>query len=398
MKRNHNSANICFIAAVFSLLFFSCAKQKEETIKVGILHSETGSMAVSEQPVMQAELMAIEELNQKGGVLGHIIVPVEEDGMSNSAVFAAKAEKLISEEGVVTIFGCWTSDSRKAVRNVVEAHYNLLWYPLQYEGMEASPNIMYMGAAPNQQIVPAIDYCFENFGKRMYLIGSDYVFPHTANRIIRAQLKFLGGTVAGEKYVDMEEEDFTEVIQDIIKQKPDVIINTVNGESNIAFFEQLHEAGISSSDIPVMNFSVGESEIEAIGVENIAGDYMAWTYFEHMDSNKNRRFVSNFKEEYGSKTRLGDPVEAGYIAVYMWAAACKKAGSFDTEAVRIAAKGLSFVAPEGIVTVEGSNQHLNKKVRIGRVKDDGLIEEVWASSALVRPDPYLSTYAWARGL
>ena len=345
MKRNHNSANICFIVAVFSLLFFSCAKQKEETIKVGILHSETGSMAVSEQPVMQAELMAIEELNQKGGVLGHIIVPVEEDGMSNSAVFAAKAEKLISEEGVVTIFGCWTSDSRKAVRNVVEAHYNLLWYPLQYEGMEASPNIMYMGAAPNQQIVPAIDYCFENFGKRMYLIGSDYVFPHTANRIIRAQLKFLGGTVAGEKYVDMEEEDFTEVIQDIIKQKPDVIINTVNGESNITFFEQLHEAGISSSDIPVMNFSVGESEIEAIGVENIAGDYMAWTYFEHMDSNKNRRFVSNFKEEYGSKTRLGDPVEAGYIAVYMWAAACKKAGSFDTEAVRIAAKGLSFVSP-----------------------------------------------------
>ncbi len=398
MKRKHNSANICFIAAACSLLFFSCAKQKVETIKVGILHSETGSMAVSEQPVMQAELMAIEELNQKGGVLGHIIVPVEADGMSNPAVFAAKAEKLITEEGVATIFGCWTSDSRKAVKNVVETHYNLLWYPLQYEGMEASPNIMYMGAAPNQQIVPAIDYCFENFGKRMYLIGSDYVFPQTANRIIRAQLKFLGGTVVGEKYVDMEEEDFTEVIQDIIKQKPDVIINTVNGESNVAFFEQLHEAGITPSDIPVMNFSVGESEIDGIGVENIAGDYMAWTYFEEMDSNKNRRFVSNYKEEFGSRTRLGDPVEAGYIAVYMWAAACKKAGSFDTEAVRIAAKGLNFVAPEGIVTIEGSNQHLNKKVRIGRVKDDGLVEEVWSSTGLVRPDPYLSTYAWARGL
>ena len=391
-------ANICFFAAFVAVLSFSCAKEKDNTIKVGILHSETGSMAVSEQTVMQAELMAIEELNQKGGVLGHIIVPVEEDGMSNPAVFATKAEKLITQDNVATIFGCWTSDSRKAVKNVVENHYNLLWYPLQYEGMEASPNIMYMGAAPNQQIVPAIDYCFENFGKRMYLIGSDYVFPQTANRIIRAQLKFLGGTVVGEKYVDMEEQDFSAVIQDIINQKPDVIINTVNGESNVAFFEQLHEAGISPSAIPVMNFSVGESEIEAIGVENIAGDYMAWTYFENMNSNKNLRFVSNFKEEYGSKTRLGDPVEAGYIAVYMWAAACKKAGSFDTEAVRIAAKGLSFVAPEGIVTIEGSNQHLNKKVRIGRVKDDGLIEEVWASSALVRPDPYLSTYAWARGL
>ena len=395
MKKNLILAALC----VAVLLVAGCSsKKKEDTVKIGLLHSLTGTMAISEVPVRDSELLAIKEINEAGGVLGKQIEAVQADGESDPNTFAEKARKLLEDDKVVSVFGCWTSASRKAVKPVFEELFGLLWYPIQYEGMEASPNIMYMGAAPNQQIVPAIDYCFENFGKRMYLIGSDYVFPQTANRIIRAQLKFLGGTVVGEKYVDMEEEDFTEVIQDIIKQKPDVIINTVNGESNVAFFEQLHEAGITPSDIPVMNFSVGESEIDGIGVENIAGDYMAWTYFEEMDSNKNRRFVSNYKEEFGSRTRLGDPVEAGYIAVYMWAAACKKAGSFDTEAVRIAAKGLNFVAPEGIVTIEGSNQHLNKKVRIGRVKDDGLVEEVWSSTGLVRPDPYLSTYAWARGL
>ena len=398
MNKIHNFLHICFSVLFASILLVSCAEKSDDTVKVGILHSETGSMAVSEIAVKRAELLAIEELNENGGVLGHIIVPVEEDGESNPRVFANKALKLIETDNVATIFGCWTSDSRKAVRTVVEDHYNLLWYPLQYEGMEASPNIMYIGAAPNQQIVPAIDFCFEKFGKRMYLIGSDYIFPHTANRIIKAQLKFLNGNVAGEQYVAMHETEFHEIIQDIIRKKPDVVINTLNGDSNIHFFKQMHEAGVDPEKIPVMNFSVGESDIENIGVENIAGNYMAWNYFENIDTSKNSRLIAKYKKKYGAAERIGDPVEAGYLAVHLWAAACKKAGSFDTEAVRIAAKGMYYIAPEGNVMIEGSNQHLNKKVRIGIVNDDGRIKEIWATAETVRPDPFLSTYAWARGL
>ena len=397
MKRICKYSHIC-ICMLLVLMLVSCAEKTENIVKVGILHSDTGTMSASEIAVKQAELLAIEEINEKGGVLGHIIVPVEEDGESNPRVFAQKALKLIETDKVATIFGCWTSDSRKAVRTVVEEQYNLLWYPLQYEGMEASPNIMYIGAAPNQQIVPAIDFCFEHFGKRMYLIGSDYVFPHTANRIINAQLKFLGGKIVAEHYVSMHEDDFQEIIQEIIKLKPDVIINTLNGDSNIDFFSQLHEAGVDPAKIPVMNFSVGESDIENIGVENIAGNYMAWNYFECIDLSKNSLFKASYKKKYGQNIRIGDPVEAGYMAVYLWADSCKKAGSFDTEAVRIAAKGIYYVAPEGLVMIDGSNQHLNKKVRIGQISDDGHVKEIWASENPVRPDPYLSTYAWARGL
>ena len=390
--------NFFILMAAAFLICSSCSKPKDKYVKVGILHSQTGSMAVSEKVVMEAELMAIEEINAAGGVLGHIIEPVIEDGESDSKVFAQKATKLIENDGVATIFGCWTSDSRKAVKAVVEDHYNLLWYPLQYEGMEASPNIMYIGAAPNQQIVPAIDFCFENFGKRMYLLGSDYVFPQTANRIIRAQLKELGGTVVGEEYVSMNATSFSAIIQDIKSVQPDVIINTLNGDSNIAFFAQLKQSGVEANDIPVMSFSIGESEIKSIGTQNVAGHFVSWPYFKTLDSNMNHRFVSEFKKKYGATQEIGDPVASGYLAVYLWAAACEKAGSFDVERVRIAAKGLSYIAPEGMVTIEGSNQHLNRKSRIGLVKEDGQILEIWSTENAVRPDPYLSTYAWARGL
>ena len=400
MKKIRLLTKTVFFAVAVSALFsfFSCSKDEDSIIKVGILHSQTGSMSSSEKAVMQAELLAIEEINSAGGVLGHTSVPVIEDGKSDAKVFGEKATKLIEKDGVATIFGCWTSDSRKAVKHIVEDHYNLLWYPLQYEGMEASPNIMYIGAAPNQQIVPAIDYCVENFGKRMYLIGSDYVFPQTANRIINAQLKELKGEVVGEKYVSMDETKIYDIIQDIVKTKPDVIINTLNGDSNTAFFEQLNLANITSSVIPVMSFSIGENEIPDIGIHNLAGNYVAWTYFETIDSNKNHKFVNDYKAKYGENMKIGDPVASGYMAVYLWASACEKAESFETEPVRIAAKGLNYIAPEGMVSIEGSNQHLNRKARIGVIKSDGQIQEVWSTPNPVRPDPYLSTYAWARGL
>ena len=383
---------------ISALSFASCKQPKKKVVKVGILHSLTGTMSISEIGVRDAELLAIKELNEAGGVLGCQIKVVEEDGKSNPRIFAEKARKLLEEDKVAAIFGCWTSDSRKAVKPVVEEFYGLLWYPVQYEGFEASPNIMYMGAAPNQQVVPAVDYCYNNIGKRFYLLGSDYVFPRTANEIIKAQLKDLGGECVGETYVSMHESDFNQIVKDIKKIKPDVIINTLNGSSNNSFFSQLKYSGVDASDIPVMSFSISDSEIKSIGAEKLKGHYVAWNYFESTSTAKNTKFVSSFKREFGISRAVGDPEEAAYIAVNMWASACNRAGTFDVEPVRIAAKGLSYIAPEGIVTIEGSNQHLNKIIRIGKINEDGQIDELYVSSAPVRPDPYLSTYAWARGL
>ena len=398
MKKHLFRAAILSASLLFTLTLVSCDKPKKKVVKVGLLHSLTGTMSISEVGVRDAELLAIKELNEAGGVLGCQIKFVEEDGKSNPRMFAEKARKLIEDDKVATIFGCWTSDSRKAVKPVVEEYYNLLWYPVQYEGFEASPNIMYMGAAPNQQVVPAIDYCAEHLGKRMYLIGSDYIFPRTANAVIKAQLKNLGGECVGETYVPMHESDFVLIVKEIQRLKPDVIINTLNGNSNQSFFSQLKYSGSDSEMIPVMSFSISDSEIKSIGIEKLKGHYVAWNYFESTASAKNTRFVSAYKREFGQNRAVGDPEEAAYIAVNMWASACTRAGTFDVEPVRIAAKGLSYIAPEGIVTIEGSNQHLNKVTRIGRINAQGQIDELYASPSTVRPDPYLSTYAWARGL
>lgn len=398
MKRYFTRAVIVAASILCILTLVSCKKPKKKYVKVGILHSLTGTMSISEVGVRDAELLAIKELNEAGGVLGCQIKIVEEDGKSNPRMFAEKARKLLEEDKVATIFGCWTSDSRKAVKKVVEEDYGLLWYPVQYEGFEASPNIMYMGAAPNQQVVPAIDYCITNIGKRIYLLGSDYIFPRTANAIIKAQLKNNGGTCVGETYVPMHEADFSQVIKEIQKLKPDVIINTLNGNSNQSFFSQLKYSGIDADTIPVMSFSVSDSEIKSIGIEKLKGHYVAWNYFESTASAKNTRFVSAYKKEFGQNKAVGDPEEAAYIAVNLWASACTRAGTFDVEPVRIAAKGLTYIAPEGMVTLEGSNQHLNKITRIGKINEKGQIDELYSSEAAVRPDPYLSTYAWARGL
>ena len=398
MKKHLIKTTLLVFAVISAFTLLSCKSKKTKVVKVGLLHSLTGTMSISEIGVRDAELLAIKELNAAGGVLGCQIKVIEEDGKSNPRMFAEKARKLLEEDKVATIFGCWTSDSRKAVKPILEEDYGLLWYPLQYEGFEASPNIMYMGAAPNQQVVPAIDYCVKNLGKRFYLLGSDYVFPRTANAIIKAQLKYLGGQCISEVYVPMHESDFNQIVKDIKKLKPDVIINTLNGSSNQSFFSQLKYSGIEAGDIPVMSFSVSDSEIKTIGIDKLKGHYVAWNYFESTATAKNTRFVNAYKQEFGTNTAVGDPEEAAYIAVNLWAAACTRAGTFDVEPVRIAAKELSCIAPEGIVTIEGSNQHLNKITRIGKINEKGQIDELYASPEAVRPDPYLSTYAWARGL
>ncbi|MBQ9282806.1 MAG: urea ABC transporter substrate-binding protein [Treponema sp.] len=380
------------------LLLASCNEKKVDTVKVGLLHSLSGTMSISETSVRDAELLAISEINANGGVLGKQIEAVQADGASDPQIFADEARKLLQNEKVVTVFGCWTSASRKAVKPVFEELYGLLWYPVQYEGMEASPNIMYMGASPNQQIVPAVDYCAETIGKRMFLVGSDYVFPRTANKIIKAQLAQLDGECLGEEYIQMGGTDFNAVVKKILEVKPDVILNTLNGDSNVAFFAALAKAGITSAKIPVMSFSIAEEEVAKMNLENLAGHLVSWNYYETTQTPRNEKFVTDYKEKYGDDRMTGDPIEAAYIAVYMWAAACEKAGSFDVEAVRVASKGLSFSAPEGIVTIDGGNQHLYKQVRIGKINNKGLIDEVWATPSVIKPDPYLSTYPWARGL
>lgn len=386
------------LAACAVLSFSSCSKEDSANVKVGILHSLSGTMAISETSVRDAELLAIKEINAAGGVLGKQIVVVQEDGASEPQIFAEKARKLIQNDKVATIFGCWTSASRKAVKPVVEETGALLWYPVQYEGMEMSPNIMYMGAAPNQQAVPAVDFCAENFGSKMFLVGSDYVFPRTANKIIKAQLDHIGGTCVGEEYTPMGHTDYATIISKIAAAKPDCVINTLNGDSNVAFFKQLTDAGLTADKCPVMSFSIAEEEVGGVGIENLMGHYVAWNYYQTTKTPQNEKFVKDYKAAYGEKRVTDDPIEAGYIGVYLWAKACEKAGSFDVEKVRAAAKGLTFDAPEGKVTLDGDNQHIYKPVRIGKVNAEGLIDEVSATPSAVKPDPYLSTYGWAKGL
>ena len=367
-----------------------------DTVKVGLLHSLTGSMAISEKSVRDAEVLAIKEINAAGGVNGKQIEYVEEDGASEPSTFATKAEKLIDSEGVSTIFGCWTSSSRKAVKPIVEEYGSLLWYPVQYEGMESSSNIVYTGAAPNQQIVPAIDYLLEQGYKKFFLLGSDYVFPRTANMIINAQLEAKGAEAVGEEYADMDQTDFAAIISKIEAAKPDVIINTLNGTGNVSFYKQMSQKNYTSNDYMTMSFSIAEEEVATIGADILKGHMVSWNYYQTTDTEKNKEFVKAYKDAYGENRVTSDPAEAAYDAVYLWKAACEKADSFEPEDVIKAVESgeISFDAPEGTVTIQGDNHHLVKPVRIGQVGDDGLINEIYATDP-VAPDPYLSTYDWA---
>jgi len=367
-----------------------------DTVKVGLLHSLTGSMAISEKSVRDAEVLAIKEINAAGGVNGKQIEYVEEDGASEPSTFATKAEKLIDSEGVSTIFGCWTSSSRKAVKPIVEEYGSLLWYPVQYEGMESSSNIVYTGAAPNQQIVPAIDYLLDQGYKKFFLLGSDYVFPRTANMIINAQLEAKGAKAVGEEYADMDQTDFAAIISKIEAAKPDVIINTLNGTGNVSFFKQMSEKNYTSKDYMTMSFSIAEEEVATIGADILKGHMVSWNYYQTTDTEKNKEFVKAYKDAYGENRVTSDPAEAAYDAVYLWKAACEKADSFEPEDVIKAVESgeISFDAPEGTVTIQDDNHHLVKPVRIGQVGDDGLINEIYATDP-VAPDPYLSTYEWA---
>lgn len=361
-----------------------------DTIKVGILHSLSGTMAISETTVVDAEELAIEEINKSGGVLGKQIEVIKEDGASDWPTFAEKSEKLIDKDKVVTIFGCWTSASRKAVKDVFESKDHMLWYPVQYEGQECSKNIFYTGAAPNQQIEPAVDWLLENKGKKFFLVGSDYVFPRTANTIIKEQLKAKGGETVGEDYLPLGNTEVTPIIQKIKQALPDggVIFNSLNGDSNVAFFKQLQGAGLDPDKYPSMSVSIAEEEVRQIGKEFLIGHYAAWNYFQTVDTPANKKWVKDFKAKYGEDRVTNDPMEAAYIMVYLWKQAVEKAGTADDlDKVRAAAIGQEFDAPEGKVTMN-PNHHISKTVRIGQVRDDGLFDIVWSTEGPIAPVPW----------
>jgi urea transport system substrate-binding protein len=377
----------------------TCATPPEgDTVKVGILHSLSGTMSISEVAVRDAELLAIKEINEAGGVLGHTIEPVVEDGASDWPTFAEKAEKLLTTDEVAAVFGGWTSASRKAMLPVFEGLDGLLYYPVQYEGLEASPNIFYTGATTNQQIIPALDYIKEQGMTKVYLVGSDYVFPRTANKIINAYAAANGLEIVGEDYLPLGDVNVATIVSKVLDAEPDIVFNTLNGDSNVAFFKELKAKGNTPEQIQTVSVSVAEEEIGGIGLENIEGHLTAWNYYQLTDTPMNPDFVAAFKAEYGENRVTADPIEAGYNAVYIWAASAEKACSFEVADIKDAAKGLELDTPEGPITVSETNQHISKTARIGQVNAEGLIDEIWASDGPIEPDPCLADYDWAEGL
>jgi urea transport system substrate-binding protein len=369
------------------------------TIKVGILHSLSGTMAISEVSVRDAELLAIDQINAKGGVLGKKVVPVIEDGASDWPTFAEKAQKLISKDKVAATFGGWTSASRKAMLPVFESNKALLYYPVQYEGLEASPYIFYTGATTNQQIIPGLEFLQKKLKvKTLFLVGSDYVFPRTANKEIKAWAKAHGMKIVGEEYSPLGNTDYATTVNKIKEAKPDAVFQTINGDSNVAFWKQFKSAGLTSKNMPVVSVSTAEDEVRGVGIKNIVGQYVAWNYYQTTKGSTNAAFVKAYKKKYGAKRVTDDPIEAGYVGVNLWAKAVAKAGTTNVEAVKKASKGLTFGAPEGKVTIDGSNQHIYKTARIGQLQPSGLIKEVFGSGKPIKPDPFLKSYPWAKGL
>ncbi len=355
-------------------------------IRIGVLHSLTGTMAVSEKPLVDAVRLAVEEINAAGGLLGRPVAMVVVDGRSDWSHFAAEAERLIAVDKVSALFACWTSACRKAVKPVVEQHRHLLFYPVQYEGLEQSPNILYTGSAPNQQIVPGTRWAMETFGKRIYLVGSDYVFPRTANRIIRDLVTASAGEVLAERYLPLGATDVATVIEEIRRLKPDVVLNTINGDSNAAFFAALEQAGQGA--MPLVSFSVAEPEMAAWGGGRLGRHFGVWSYFQSLPRDENRRFVQAFQQRFGATRVTSDPVEAAYVGVRLWAQAVSDAGSPEPARVNATLLRQSLSAPSAIVSVDAATRHLWKMVRIGQAGRDGQFTEVMSSSIPMRPAPW----------
>ncbi len=376
----------------------SCVDTSGSSVKIGFLNSLSGTMAISEKTVHDSLALAAEQINASGGVLGKQLQIVSEDGASEPTIFAEKAQKLISSDCVAAVFGGWTSSSRKAMLPVFEGANSLLFYPVQYEGLEASPNIFYTGATTNQQIVPALDYLKQQGVKSLFLVGSDYVFPRTANKEIKAYAAANGIEIKGEEYAPLGHTDFATIVNKVKSAGAGAVFNTLNGDSNVAFFKEYKNAGLTATAMPVVSVSIAEEEVGGIGVDNLVGQLTSWNYYQTLDSPVNEAFVHAFKAEYGQNRVTSDPMEAAYTSLFLWQAMAEKAKSFKTDDINNSAGGVSYEAPEGTVTVNGENHHIAKTALIGKVAPDGLIYTEWSSGSPIQPDPFLKGYDWAKGL
>ena len=380
---------IIALATGLGLWYFSAKHRKEfeGTIKVGILHSMTGAMAVTEKPIIDAVLLAIDEINGQGGLLHKKIIPVIRDGKTDWPTYATEAERLIKEEKVTAIFGAYTSASRKMVKPIVEEHNSLLFYPAQYEGLETSKNIVYLGATANQQAIPATIWCLQNLGKRFFLVGSDYVYPRAIHSIIRHVVSARNGSVVGEEYISPKQNNFADIIDKIITASPDVIINNIVGEQNNPFFKALRVAGISSEKIPTMSLVVTETELAEFNIDALIGDYGAQNYFQSLNTPTNNRFVSAFKKKYGANRVISNHMENAYLGVYFYKFAVTLAQTTETDAVREQLSKVALNAPEEIISID-KNQHIWKAVLIGKIFPNKQFGIVWNSVSTIPPNPY----------
>lgn len=388
-RRRSGLAGLLLLLAV-SLLggWYWHQQSSGEVVRVGILHALTGPMAISEKPMVEAELLAIEELNADGGVLGQRIEAVVADTASDMQITAQRLERLLTENRVSVVVGCWTSACRKTVKPIIEKHRSLLVYPMAYEGLEISPNIIYTGAAPNQQVLPAVNWSFENLGKRFFLIGSDYIWPHAVNAIVSDQLTALGGEVVGEFYLPFGGHDPSEAVRRIREARPDVILSTVVGDSNAPLYKALKEAGLGTRQYPVISFAISETEVQSLPIADIAGHYSAWGYFQTIDRPENQAFIKKFRDRYGASRVLSDVMETAYFSVLLWARGVESAETLATDEVIQAMLGISYNAPEGIVTIDPSTQHTWRAFNMGQIREDGSIQIVWSADYPIRPVPY----------
>ena len=380
---------VSFLAIVAAAaLVFTYQYMSRSPIKMGVLYSLTGNMSFSEKGMVDAVLLAVDEINQRGGLLGRKVEALVRDGKSSPDIFSEASKRLIEEDDVDVIFGCWTSSCRKSLVPIFEANDHLLYYALQYEGMEASKNVIYLGAVPNQQIVPALEWSFSKFGKRIYLIGSDYVYPHAANQVIKDQVAKWRGEIVGEAYVPLGSNKFGQVISDIHQTKPDVIFNTINGKSNLDFFRSLRASGISPDNIPTFSFSLSEEELSRFDNIEMAGDFIVSNYLQNIDNPVNARFVKRFKDKYGDDRVIGNSMQIAYMGVHLWAKAVEKAGTSDVSEVRDAASGISINGPSGMLYIEPETQHTWKSMYIAQVTRQMQLQSVWFSRAPIAPKPY----------
>ncbi|NDZ17029.1 urea ABC transporter substrate-binding protein [Variovorax sp. WS11] len=376
------------LGAASGTALFSAAANAQEGVKLGLLHSLSGTIAIAEAALVDAEKMAIDEINAAGGVMGRKIEVVVEDGASENSVFAEKARKLLERDKVAAIVGCYTSASRKAVLPALSRAKGLLFYPTYYEGQEQDKHVVYTSQEATQSVVAAVEWLAREKGKTFFLVGSDYIYPRTCNKIAKPTIAKLGGKVLGEEYAPLGHTEFSSIINKIKAAKPDCIYSTVVGGSNVAFYKQLRAAGLDGTKQTLLSTVVSENEIEGIGKDNAVGYYACMGYFQSVKNPANEKFVKAFKAKYGQDRVIGDPMEVAYNSVYLWKLAVEKAKSFDPEKVLAASAGVELDAPEGKVRVHATNQHVWKKVRIGKALPNGQFDIVWESANQVEPNPF----------